>query len=185
MHAVNYSLDDTIEAIPENLLREPLDYLSADHFRQRIICKFLDDIAFDPAGAEARRLAAIVLTYLDEELPQHIADEEQALFPLLQDRCRGEDNAERLLAVLSEEHRQDSALCMEVQGGLRSLAVGHEPSHGAAFVRAAAAFAETQRRHLAWEDEVLLPLARERLTAADLREMGRDMAERRGLRFPD
>ena len=182
MHALNYSTADTIEAIPENLLREPIDYLSADHFRQKVVCKFLDDIAFDPAGPEAIRLATLVLAYLDEELPQHIADEEENLFPLLEQRCLAADNAGRMLSVLSEEHRQDSTLCEEVMVGLRALAEGREPSRGAAFVRAAAAFAEIQRRHLAWEDDVLLPLARARLTAADRRQMGRAMARRRGVR---
>ena len=184
MHALNHLTAGTIEAIPENLLREPIDYLSADHFRQKVVCKLLDDIAFDPAGPEAVRLATIVLAYVEQELPKHIADEEEDLFPLLQQRCLAADNAGRLLSVLSEEHRQDSALCEEAREGLRALADGQEPSRGAAFVRAAAAFAETQRRHLAWEDDVLLPLARARLTAADLRQMGRAMARRRGVNLP-
>ncbi len=185
MHALNHTMSGTIEAIPENLLREPIDYLSADHFRQKVACKFLDDIAFDLAGAEAPRLAAIVLAYMERELPKHIADEEEDLFPLLKQRCLATDNAGRMLSVLSEEHRQDHALCEEVLDGLRALADGEELSGGTAFMRAAAALAETQRRHLAWEDDVLLPLARERLTAADLRQMGLAMARRRGVPFPD
>lgn len=174
-----------IEAIPDNLFREPIDYLYAEHFRQRIVCKFLDDIVFDPAGPEAARLATIVLAYLEQELPHHVSDEEQELFPRLSGRCQAEDNAKRLLGVLSEEHRRDGEICEEVLEGLRALSEGREPSQGVAFVRAAAAFAETQRRHLAWEDDVLLPLARARLTAEDLMEIGRGMAKRRGAHYPD
>lgn len=174
-----------IEAIPENLFREPIDYLYADHFRQRVVCKFLDEIAFDPAAPGAARLAVIVRAYLERELPHHIADEEQELFPRLRSRCNPADNTERILGMLSEEHRRDGDLCEAVLEGLRALAEGHETSPCAAFPRAAAAFAETQRRHLAWEDDVVLPLARERLTNEDLGEMGRNMAERRGASYPD
>lgn len=178
-------LIEEIEAIPENLLREPLDYISSDHFRQRTICKFLDDIAFDPTRSEVAHLAAIVLTYLEQDLPHHIADEEQNLFPRLRERCLDSDKVDRLLAVLSEEHAKDDHLCTEILVGLRALSNGQNTRVDAGFVRAAAAFAETQRRHLAWEDEVLLPLARQRLTAEDLRDMGRSLAARRGVHLSD
>ena len=185
MSSPSQSLHSEIEAIPENLFREPIDYLFADHFRQRVVCKFLDEIAFDPIAAESARLGAIVLAYLEQELPHHIADEEQDLFPRLHSRCSPADKGERILDMLSAEHRRDSDLCAVVLEGLRAVAEGHEPHNCAAFVRAAAAFAETQRRHLAWEDEVVLPLARERLTNEDLADMGRSMAERRGANYPD
>ena len=42
-------------------------------------------------------------------------------------------------------------------------------------------FAESQRRHLTWEENVVLPLARERLTPEDLAEMGRNMVTRREI----
>jgi len=185
MPSPSQALHSDIEAIPENLFREPIDYLYADHFRQRIVCKLLDEIAFDPVATESARMAAIALAYLERELPQHIADEEQELFPRLLGRCGPADNGERILVMLSEEHKRDSDLCEAVLEGLRAAAEGHEPSHCAAFVRAAAAFAEAQRRHLAWEDEVILPLARERLSNEDLADMGRSMAQRRGANYPD
>ena len=181
----SHSAAGELEAIPENLFREPVDYLYAEHFRQRVVCKFLEEIAFDPTARNAARLASIVLAYLEQELPHHVADEEQDLFPRLRGRCGAADNAGRMLDMLSEEHRRDGDLCEAALEGLRALTEGRQPDQGAAFVRAAAAFAETQRRHLAWEDEVVLPLARERLTSEDLVDMGRSMAERRGANYPD
>ena len=44
--------------------------------------------------------------------------------------------------------------------------------------------AETWRLYLAWENQVLLPLAREWLSAVDLAELGRAMAARRGAAHP-
>ncbi len=46
-------------------------------------------------------------------------------------------------------------------------------------------FAATQQRHLEWEDRVVLPLAQKRLSAEDLEQIGRNMAARRGLSYPD
>jgi hemerythrin-like domain-containing protein len=185
MSSPSQSFYNEIEAIPENLFREPIDYLNADHFRQRIVCKFLDEIAFDPSAPNCTRLAATALAYLEQELPHHIADEEQDLFPRLRSRCSPADNVERILGMLSEEHRRDSDLCEAVLDGLHASSEGQEPSNSAAFLRAAAAFAETQRRHLAWEDEVILPLARQRLTNEDLADMGRSMAQRRDANYPN
>jgi hypothetical protein len=43
------------------------------------------------------------------------------------------------------------------------------------------AMSEFQRRHIAWENGVLLPLAKRRLTAGDIADLGRAMAGRRGV----
>lgn len=177
--------ENEIEAIPENLLREPLDYLSADHFRQRVICRFLDQIAFDPEGEQACRLAAVAADYLERDLPQHVADEEEGLLKRLRQRCGSEDKIDRLFALLGEEHERDEDLGRQLIAGLRVVAAGGLPSDAAAFCRLAGIFAEAQRRHLAWEEATLLPLARQKLTADDLTAIGRQMAKRRGLTYPD
>jgi hemerythrin-like domain-containing protein len=43
---------------------------------------------------------------------------------------------------------------------------------------------ETQRRHIVWENNIILPLARRRFSVEDMEEIGRDMAARRGLEYP-
>jgi len=179
------STKTAIEPIPENLFRAPIDYLYAEHFRQLIVCNLLDDIAEDPARRDAPRQAARVLSYLEHDLPQHIADEEKDLLPFLRERCVPTDRAERVLHLLSEEHGRDQNLSDSLCAGLRALAAGKPPTSKETFLRAAAAFAELQRRHLAWEDELILPLARERLTAEDLKTIGLRMAARRGVDYPD
>lgn len=173
-----------IETIPENLLREPIDYLYADHFRQRVVCKLLDDIAYDPCGPDTARLATLAAEYMEWDLPRHVADEEQDLFPLLRARCELRDGIESVLAQLSEEHAKDEGLSSTLLAGLRNLAEGRAPKDQAGFLGAAASFAESQRRHLAWEERLVLPLARKRLRDDDLLKMGRSMAARRDLAFP-
>jgi hemerythrin-like domain-containing protein len=175
---------EQIEAIPENLLREPIDYVYADHFRQRVVCKLLDDIAYDPGAPEVGRLATVVAEYMERDLPRHVADEEQDLFPLLRTRCEPRDSIESVLSQLSEEHAKDEGLSSTLLAGLHSLAKGQVPNDQASFLNAVASFAESQRRHLAWEERLVLPLARKRLANADLLKMGRSMAARRDIAFP-
>ncbi len=175
---------EKIEAIPENLFREPIDYLYADHFRQRVVCGLLDEIADDPAATRVPEIAAHVLDYLLRELPRHVADEEQDLFPRLLTRCKPEDDIERILMLLSEEHSRDEEMVLALPAGLRSLIEGRPLSQPELFSQAALSFAECQRRHLAWEEGVILPLARKRLQPEDLAMLGQSMAARRGANFP-
>jgi hemerythrin-like domain-containing protein len=179
------SLTEEIEAIPENLFREPIDYLFADHYRQRIICKHLDQIAFDPGADQIARLAEVVLEYLERDLPLHIADEEQDLFPRLRDRCEPEDRIEGILTQLTEEHARCQELGLHLSAGLRRLAEGHPSTNEDAFLEAASTFAENQPRHFGLEERVTLPLARKRLLPSDLEELGRSMAARRGAAYPE
>lgn len=184
MAAKSRTRAEKIEAIPENLFREPVDYLYADHFRQRVVCGLLDEIADDHEAARVPEIAGLVLDYLLRDLPQHVADEEQDLFPRLRARCRPEDEVERILMLLSEEHARDQEVVLALPAGLRSLVEGRPLPQPELFVQAASTFAECQRRHLAWEEGVIFPLARKRLQPDDLAELGRNMAARRGLSFP-
>lgn len=170
--------------IPENLFREPIDYLYADHFRRRIVCRFLDEIALDPGGPDIARLSSVALDYIEQDLPLHVADEEQDLFALLRERCVPEDRLDAMLSVLSEEHARDWELSLLLTAGLRSLAAGKPLRQSDEFPHVAATFAEGQRRHLAWEEAVMFPLARTRLLQADLETMGRNMAARRNVAYP-
>ena len=175
---------DRIEAIPENLFREPIDYLYADHYRQRVVCEYLDEIAQDHEAARVPEMAALVLDYLLRDLPRHVADEEQDLFPRLLARCEPEDEIERILMLLSEEHDRDEEVVLALPAGLRSLIESRPLPEPEVFIQAASTFAECQRRHLAWEERVIFPLARKRLQADDLAGLGKSMAARRGVNYP-
>jgi hemerythrin-like domain-containing protein len=184
MTAKTESTSEQIETIPENLFREPVDYLQAEHYRQRTVCKFLADIALEPRAAAAKQMAT-VLGYLERDLPRHVADEEEDLFPMLRVRCRPEDNVEGLLHLLREEHVREQELSAAVIDDLRALSEGRRIQREADFLRAATALNEAQLRHLSWEDRLILPLSRKRFTPADMETVGRSMATRHGVAYPD
>jgi len=176
---------DEIGEIPENLYREPLEVIYADHFRALVACRLLDSL-IDPAGDPAApRLAAAVRQFLEHDLPANFADEEEDLFPLLRARCTGEDKVEELLALLTGEHAQNGALATAVIEQLGRLAAGKPVRNAPRAHEQAALFGELLRRHLAWENGWLLSLARQRLTPADLSRLGRSMAARHGVDYPE
>jgi iron-sulfur cluster repair protein YtfE (RIC family) len=169
------------------LLSAPLDFLEAEHYRQRIVLDNLDALADGVDAPAAAELAAGALRYMREDLPLHVADEERDLFPLLRRRAGPGDDIEFILALLASEHMRDHELSTAVvavlergQSGATRGAKRDAPS----LKVAVPAFAETQRRHLAWENALIIPRARHLLKQADLVRLGRSMAKRRGLRVP-
>lgn len=161
--------------------RNPFEFLFKEHDRQRVICSTLELLAHDCTADHAPENAALVLDYLEHELPLHIADEEEDLFPLLTRRCTPDDEVENLVALLSSEHEADEKLYPALLAPLHAIVNGLGPPDPAQFAADARAFSVSQRHHLGWENGTVLPLARQRLTAADEAEMGRKMAERRDI----
>lgn len=156
----------------------PLGVIRKVHERQGEVCDRLDELirhlSVDPIAEEARAL----LDFLTEELPRHVGDEEEDLFRLLEARCPPEDGLPALLDQLSREHELDEDLVDFLVDDLRTLVSGHRLSNPVRLLNNVRAFTETQRRHLAWEEATVLPLAERRLSDDDLAYLGRRMARR-------
>ena len=170
--------------IDPKLFLEPVDFLLADHYRQRTLCRLLDGIVAEPPGLATQAPAAAVCTYLRRDLPWHIADEEIQLFPRLRERALPGDGTAEMLSLLEREHGGDQAQVNDLLENLDRLAQGLAPTDSTAFAARVRGFAEVQRRHLAWENAMVVPLARRLLNAADKVEIGRNMARRRMLAYP-
>jgi len=172
-----------IERIPHDLLREPLIWFFAEHYRHRDVCARLmvlsQSVIFDEAAMRD------VYVFLDQDLPLHVIDEEDDLFPLLRRRCEPDDQIEKVLGMLSAEHANDMMDAAAVKSLVaRALA---EQRGFASFVEARSIiepFCQQQKRHIAVENAVVLPIARHRLNEADLISLGQRLAARRGLDNP-
>jgi hemerythrin-like domain-containing protein len=170
----------SIEPTDPRLLAEPLDFLEAEHYRQRAALAHLERVRAEASPERRASLARLVLDFVINDVAAHVADEEGDLFPLLRRRCPESDGIERVLALVSAEHGRDRDLAAPVAEGLALCARREAPGEG--FAAAVAAFVDSQRRHLAWENAFVLPLARKRLTRHDRRRLAAAMAARRGLR---
>lgn len=126
-----------------------------------------------------------LLGFLTQDLVLHHQDEEDDLFPTLQRRCRPHDGFEAILAELVRDHATEGFLMRDIVADLQRVVTGQALENTGRFFASLTIFAEGQKRHLAWENEVLLPLAKMRLTQIDLEALGRSMIARRGMTHPD
>jgi len=159
-------------------LGNPLDFIHDDHMREREICTMIDRLV--AVGDPERDQANLVLSFLRKQLPLHLEDEEQDLFPLLRRRCKPEDEIDLALKRLATDHVKADDRTPEVVAILERLEDGDrdigEPARSAM-----ADYALHARHHLILEDAIILPFARLRLTAGDLETLLRRMLARRGL----
>lgn len=163
-----------IDAPASTLLSSPLEFLSAEHLRQRQFAKLITLIA---DGVINRQAIAGAIAFIEVDLAQHILDEEMALFPMLKRACEPDDKVDDLLDLLAEEHKHDEAASAKIMMTLRRMAVGEEPS--ATECAALRDFADHLRRHLALENGVLLPLAEARMAPETLKLLSEAMRVRR------
>jgi len=161
-----------------SLLVRPLDFITEDHMRERQVCTMIDGLA--DAAAPDRQTAQVVLRFLNEELNVHMRDEAEDLFPLLAKRCIAEDAIDRAITRIRSDLEAATRLLPNVRAILaRCLDTGGALSQ--ADGDALRTFAMHVRRQLVAENAILLPIARARLTARDLRDLSDRMRARRGL----
>ena len=169
-----------IEPLPPELVHEPLNWLFAEHYRHRQLCRLLERVG--AATVLLREEADEVLLFLQRDMPLHLIDEEDDLFPLLRRRCLPGDDLGPMLGTLSADHRDDLERTLRLVAVLaHAVAEGSPPGHDRESRRLFTDFALHERRHIALENAVILPIARLRLTADDLKALSRRMAARRGV----
>lgn len=157
----------------------PLDALERDHALQMGLCDILEEIADSLPSDINRSRCREAASALRQELPLHHLDEEQGLFPLLRRRAAQSDQFAAIMARLSSEHAADEGFAEELTEELERLGDGFNPTNPEALGYMLRGFFESYRRHIHWENEILLPLARETLTETDLDELSRVMSSHR------
>ncbi|MDP3370738.1 MAG: hemerythrin domain-containing protein [Brevundimonas sp.] len=169
-----------IEPLPAGLVHEPLNWLFAEHYRHRQLCQLIERVG--TATLLLDEEAEEILAFLRHDMPLHVIDEEDDLFPLLRRRCQPADELDAVLGALAAEHRDDlehaRALIAVLQ---QALIDGQAPGHDLETRRLFTDFALHERRHIALENAVVLPIARLRLTTVDLRSLSTRLAARRGV----
>ncbi|MEZ5862937.1 MAG: hemerythrin domain-containing protein [Geminicoccaceae bacterium] len=163
-------------------LRRPLDFLTADHHRHRVLCRLADTLAAKTGSDPG--LARSVGTFISRDMAIHVIDEEQDLFPLLRRRAVPEDAIDAVLGRLAAEHGSSGVLAARLGRALDEAALTARPLDRSTRLDLAE-FARGEREHLALENAIVMPLARLRLTTGDLRALSLRMAARRGLLIDD
>jgi hemerythrin-like domain-containing protein len=161
------------------LARNPLDLIANAHAVQVEMCDAMERIADGLPDEVDRRLCARVASCLQFDLPLHHHDEEEGLFPLLKRRARPEDGADQILERLAAEHSSDNDFASEIAEALETLGQGGRPANPEMLGYMLRGFFERYRRHVHWENHLVMPLARLRLTREDLDALQARMNENR------
>jgi hemerythrin-like domain-containing protein len=157
------------EEIPTEYLATPLEFIFADNFRCRVLCNLLSVIG---SGREVDPdIVSACQSFLLRDFLVHLADEKQALFPLLIERTSSNDAA---YAVVRQERPGFAAI-----NRLASALERHQRGTGHLSVLLNG-FISKERHHIAIENVVLLPLARKRLRPSDLTWLTAVMRDHRG-----
>lgn len=171
----------------ESDFHNPLGMLSDCHRRIARFLEALITVAEEARGSELNLeqhgALEASLKYFREAAPKHTSDEEDSLFPRL--RTRGEDAGKRfaLLTLLHADHvavvkRHDAV----DELGCTWLRDGRLAAEDAErLIDLLCGLRETYQEHIELEETRLFPLAAQVLTPFDLREIGKEMAHRRGL----
>ena len=171
-------VSDAADALAKPL-GDPIDFIRQEHDRQLRVCADLDDLfnALELEPVVERVLS--LQSFLTEDLPRHIQDEEADLFPALTRRTGDDADTAVILDQLIAEHELDMGLVDPILKEFEAIIRDGVPGDPPRFFMNARMFAETQRRHLIWENRVVLPLADRVLTEADKRALTESLARRR------
>jgi hemerythrin-like domain-containing protein len=169
---------------PESDFANPLGLLSDCHRRIERFLAILVTISEKWNGAELtaeeRTALDTALAYFRNAAPKHTSDEEDSLFP----RLRASQAALECLERLESDHQtasQDHEIVDSL--GSRWLKDGELTSEQALnLTQALSRLSNLYLKHIAIEDTELFPLAAKVLPAIELAAVGREMADRRGIR---
>ena len=169
---------------PEVGFEQPFAMLDACHERVRrsldLLRRLVEHLQTVGHDADARSAAHDVWRYFEIAAPAHHADEERHVLPRL--HATGDlwltDVARRLQAdhdALNGVWQQLGPLLREVHESVSALSAHSlDALHGLT-----GRFIEIHERHLRLEDSFAFPAVRERMHAEDLKDMGREMQNRR------
>jgi hemerythrin-like domain-containing protein len=177
---------------PQPGFDQPLALMSDCHCRIKRFLAMIATVAErtipEPLGDQERRALAAALQYFREAAPKHTQDEEDSLFPRMRALdCEEARKALRLVQDLERQHVDAAAWHHELDVlGERWLSNLVLTDDDASRLRDLVAMLHRlYEEHIAVEDDVVFPVAGRLLAPAQLEEIGREMAQRRGLAGPE
>lgn len=177
-----------IGAQPDHDFHNPLGLLSDCHRRiERFLAALLkvaEQAGENKLSSLHRHALEAGLTYFREAAPLHTLDEDESLFPRLQDSPTGR-RALEWISHLSQEHQQADTWHAEVEElGQEWLRSGKlSPEKRQRMRSRMKSLHDLYVVHIKLEDERVFPLAAQALSSDHLLEIGREMAQRRGVAF--
>jgi hemerythrin-like domain-containing protein len=172
---------------PSPTFQQPLELLSDCHRRVESFLRALILVAEQARGGELnpqqREALETALRYFREAAPKHTADEEESLFPRMRELATREALAK--IQALEADHEIAKVGHDAVdQLGQKWLANGRlSADETSRLLNRLHELRSIYERHIAVEDNEIFPLAKQVLNSNTLKDVGREMAGRRGQNF--
>jgi len=147
---------------------DPISVLEEEHALQLELCDILEHLADGLPHSIDLNLAGIAVNLLKSAWQQHTRLEEEVLFPMLRNRSESGAHVSAMLSRLEDEHETDEGLAHEIASTLKDLIQGAPLTNAESLGYMLRGFFMSQRRHISWENDVVLPLARRILLPEDL-----------------
>ncbi len=165
-----------------DLLADPLEFLAEDHLRTRTVCAAFDRIADSETPVRADVFEA--LTYLENELPLFIVDEDAELLRLMRAHVQDAPELFSILRRVTELHQEIAFRSRPVIDLLQLL---KKQARRLSYSEQSCLreLASSLRTDMAVENGKLLPLARKLLTGEEISELRSGMFQRRLSNYRD
>ncbi|WP_136441882.1 hemerythrin domain-containing protein [Pacificoceanicola onchidii] len=165
-----------------DLLEDPLKFLEADHLRTRTICGALDRMA--EAEQPSREDIFSVLSFLENELPLLIVDEDADLMRLMRGHIGEDGSLFKLLRDVAELHAD---IAFRSRPAIDLLQILKQKPRAMTYSEQTCLrdLSKVLRVDMAVENARLLPLAKKLLTEDEVAELRSSMFQRRLSDFRD
>ncbi|MEO6353314.1 MAG: hemerythrin domain-containing protein [Burkholderiaceae bacterium] len=157
-----------------------------DRIRKQIstMQRLLSHLPRHGADIDAQQAAKSILQYFNKAAPNHHADEENDLLPMLQASAAGDDAIllQQLLPLILQEHQQMDAAWQVLDRQLQGIATGENASTGSPLLEQdVSRFAELYASHMQKEETHIAPMAMRLFSAEQMAQLGKAMQMRRGI----
>ena len=179
MTSENKKMPEIFHPLPDSLLDCPIDYIGREHTRQMALCGYFrdKDLFTRMCRGEAQEAVRSLYSFLTQQLPVHVRDEQQALFPLL---IRYAGDADRKVRdgvrFVRREQEFDKSLIEFVLADLETLHKGRALVNPLRLELNLETLLEGIDRHARWERDHLLPEAEKALPLSAKQEIRERMA---------
>jgi pyridoxamine 5'-phosphate oxidase len=132
------------------------------------------------ADDEAQKAAIAVLRYFRDAAPNHHADEEEDLLPMLQETATGEDKQllDALQPQIIDEHHEMDLIWAKLASQLEAIVSTQGTSLDANDTEQ---FAALYTAHMEKEEGNIAPMAKRLFSGAQMQQLGNAMRKRRNI----
>ncbi len=172
-------MPDIFHPLPDDLMDCPIDYIGREHARHMALCGYFRDKDLFAAMCQGEAPEAVqsLYSFLTQQLPVHVRDEQQALFPVLI-RHAGDaaGKVQQDVKFVRREQEFDKSLIEFVLTDLQTLRKGRVLVNPLRLELNLETLLEGIDRHARWERDNLLPEAERTLPPTAKQEIRDRMA---------